>query len=149
MAEEQQAREVDSVCLVLGAGGTLLRTPFTFTASASPRRRLPLTTNYEFFPEDMSWFELTVMTPNKDPHRLPTARRTDYGTLVGVCDGLHAWLMLTEAGASAMSPRAEIFGEESNRADYLAVTFPTGNRLVPAVAYVLTRLIPLKRMSGG
>jgi hypothetical protein len=66
---------------------------------------------------------------------------------VAASGGLHAWLILTEAGASAVSPRAEIFGEESNRRNYLAVTFPTGNRVVPAVAYILTRLIPLKRMS--
>src|SRR6266508_6394794 len=38
--------------------------------------------NFESFPVDVAWFELSVMTLNRDARKLPTARKADYPTAV-------------------------------------------------------------------
>ena len=51
--------------------------------------------------------------------------------------------LLQSHGASPIGTRAAIFGDSGPRRDDLAVAFDQNNILVPLVAYVLTRPLPL------
>lgn len=98
---------------------------------------------------DVGWFELTIMKANPKPGRLPTARKASYEQAVDASGGIDVWLALSRAGAESLGPRSQLLADDSNRRNYLAVTFPSGSGLVPAVAYVLTRVIPLHRGYAG
>lgn len=57
--------------------------------------------------------------------------------------GIDVAEVLKQHGAAAYGTRGEVFGDTSNRKNYLCVTFPPTHWHGPAVAYFLTRVLPL------
>jgi hypothetical protein len=105
--------------------------------------------NFESYPLDVAYFELGVMKTWTKKGKLPSVVRASYSKLVEGSGGLDVWLKLSDAGASSIGPKAELFGDDSTRRNWLAVTFPSGSRVVPIVAYVLSRVIPLATGYAG
>jgi hypothetical protein len=100
--------------------------------------------NFHAFPEGLSLLELAVMKLKPEqPGRLPTAVKADYGTLRRAAAGVSVWDELSSLGASSIGPRSELIGDTGNRRGILVTTFRSDNRLVPAAAFILIRVIPL------
>lgn len=59
--------------------------------------------------------------------------------------GADVGCLLKAAGATAVATREELFGDTGPARRRLRAVFPQGAEDVPAVAYVLTRIAPLKR----
>jgi hypothetical protein len=57
--------------------------------------------------------------------------------------GIDVRASLTAAGAAEVATRAELLGDDSTRRNALCVTFPEDALLVPAIAFVLTRVAPV------
>jgi hypothetical protein len=105
--------------------------------------------DFEPYAVDVAWFELTVMKANPQAGRLPTAKKANYADLVKAAGGIDVWLEMALAGAESLGPRNQLLADDTNRRNYTVVTFPGGNEIVPTVAYVLTRVIPLSRRYSG
>ena len=60
-----------------------------------------------------------------------------------IATGIDVAEVLKQHGAAAYGTRGEVFGDTSNRKNYLCVTFPPSFWHGAAVAYFVTRVLPL------
>lgn len=59
--------------------------------------------------------------------------------------GLNVRTALVQAGARQIGTKVQLLHEAGTRRNYLCAIFPVEERLVPVVAFLLTRVLPLQR----
>jgi len=96
-----------------------------------------------------SWMELMQarLDDRSNPDR-PTKKKATAVELLEGAGGLHPSQVFRKLGAS-FGTRAEVLGDTSSRRDISCVAFPGGNLLVPPIAFVLTRVLPVWNRYAG
>lgn len=60
-----------------------------------------------------------------------------------------AFELLRRSGAISINTRARLFGDDGQRASYLAALFPPDHVQGPVAAFILTRILPLQAEASG
>jgi hypothetical protein len=91
------------------------------------------------FPDD-EWMELRIS-------RLTSPDwSSEFQTTIGEVDSVSRLGMartLSDLGAAGIGTRADVLGEAGRRRNELAVSFPSGDTVVPIAAYCFVRVLPL------
>jgi len=94
-------------------------------------------------PEGLGWIELSVaqIRPGAADRR-SNLRKARLDQL-DLASGVDAVQTLSSAGATKIGSKEDVLGHTDKRRSYLCAVLPWDNALLPATAYVLTRVLPL------
>ena len=91
----------------------------------------------------LSWMELSQarLVSEDDPIRT-TKRKATSAELLEGAGGIPPQRELEKLGAR-FGTREELLGDTGRRRSYLCITFPRSDTVIPAVAFALTRVLPV------
>jgi hypothetical protein len=91
---------------------------------------------------------LLAWDPGQGPQGWGNPKQATLEQLDGLL-GRSAAALLVEAGALDVGTRQQVFGDTSKRRNWLCVSFPAGDPVVPLATYTLTRVLPIIRAGGA
>lgn len=102
-----------------------------------------------FLEPDLAWVELSQARIKKNAQRQWSTRVRATQEDLDKGAGTNTLRVLYAAGAKQVGARKAILKDAGNRKQYYCATFARTNTLVPVVAYVLTRVLPLLRQHSS